>query len=209
MKILIAEDDPVSRRMLELMCRSWGFEVLAVEDGNAAWRSLQADDAPPLVLLDWMMPGLEGVEVVRRFRSGTSSRPAYIILLTARSDRQDIVEGLLAQADDYVTKPFDPSELRARLQVGIRVLGLQLALADRVQELEKALAWVKKLQGLLPICSYCKRIRNDRNYWQQVESYIADHSEAEFTHGVCPHCYETILKPEIEKVAAINPGRSR
>jgi phosphoserine phosphatase RsbU/P len=209
MKILIAEDDPVSRRMLELMCRSWGFEVLAVEDGNAAWRSLQADDAPPLVLLDWMMPGLEGVEVVRRFRSGTSSRPAYIILLTARSDRQDIVEGLLAQADDYVTKPFDPSELRARLQVGIRVLGLQLALADRVQELEKALAWVKKLQGLLPICSYCKRIRNDRNYWQQVESYIAEHSEAEFTHGVCPHCYETILKPEIEKVVAVNPGRSR
>jgi phosphoserine phosphatase RsbU/P len=202
MQLLIAEDDAVSRRMLEVTCRSWGFDVLAVEDGEAAWRALQAENAPPLALLDWMMPGIDGVEVIRRTRTQQSSRPVYIILLTARSSREDIVNGLLAAADDYVTKPFDRQELHARLQVGVRIVRLQLDLAARVAELEEALGRVKKLQGLLPICSYCKRIRKDENYWQRVESYIEEHSEAEFTHGVCPQCYETIVKPELEQLKA-------
>lgn len=188
--------------MLEITCQSWGFDVLAVEDGEAAWRVLQADDAPPLALLDWMMPGMEGVEVIRRVRSRNSPQPAYMILLTARSSRDDIVRGLLATADDYVTKPFDRQELHARLQAGRRIVRLQIDLAAKVADLEAALGRVKKLQGLLPICSYCKRIRNDGNYWQRVESYIAEHSEAEFTHGVCPHCYDTIVKPEIEQLQA-------
>lgn len=202
MRLLIAEDDAISRRMLEITCQSWGFDVLAVEDGEAAWRVLQADDAPPLALLDWMMPGMEGVEVIRRVRSRNSPQPAYMILLTARSSRDDIVRGLLATADDYVTKPFDRQELHARLQAGRRIVRLQIDLAAKVADLEAALGRVKKLQGLLPICSYCKRIRNDGNYWQRVESYIAEHSEAEFTHGVCPHCYDTIVKPEIEQLQA-------
>lgn len=202
MRLLIAEDDAISRRMLEITCQSWGFDVLAVGDGEAAWRVLQADDAPPLALLDWMMPGMEGVEVIRRVRSRNSPQPAYMILLTARSSRDDIVSGLLATADDYVTKPFDRQELHARLQAGRRIVRLQIDLAAKVADLEAALGRVKKLQGLLPICSYCKRIRNDGNYWQRVESYIAEHSEAEFTHGVCPHCYDTIVKPEIEQLQA-------
>jgi response regulator RpfG family c-di-GMP phosphodiesterase len=95
-------------------------------------------------------------------------------------------------ADDYIIKPFDPDELRARVAVGVRVLGLQQKLAERVAELQDALSNVKQLHGLLPICSYCKRIRGDDQYWQQVEGYIADHSEAQFSHGICPACYETI-----------------
>ena len=203
MKLLIAEDDAISRRMLEVTCRSWGFDVLAVEDGEAAWRALQAEDAPPLALLDWMMPGIEGVEVIRRVRRRDSSKPVYMILLTARSSREDIVSGLASAADDYVTKPFDRQELHARLQAGMRIVRLQMDLAAKVTDLEKALRRVKKLQGLLPICSYCKRIRKDSNYWQQVESYIAEHSEAEFTHGVCPQCYDTIVKPEIDQLRAV------
>ena len=103
-----------------------------------------------------------------------------------------------AGADDYITKPFDRDELRARLEVGRRIVELQRSLARRVQQLEEALARVKQLQGLLPICSYCKKIRDDRNYWQQLESYLSDHSEAQFSHGICPDCYEKIVKPDLE-----------
>ncbi len=201
-KILIAEDDAVTRRMLHVLCASWGFDVAAVADGLAAAEALEGEDSPPLALLDWMMPGLDGLEVVRRVRALEPVRPIYIIMLTARGGREEVIRGLLAETDDYIAKPFDHRELRARIRVGERVAQLQWALAERVAELEKVLGQVKSLQGLLPICAYCKRIRNDRNYWQRVESYIAEHSEAEFTHGICPQCYESIVKPELERVRA-------
>jgi response regulator RpfG family c-di-GMP phosphodiesterase len=113
------------------------------------------------------------------------------------------VAGLDAGADDYVVKPFDQEELRARVQVGIRVLKLQRSLADRVTELELALDRVNQLQGLLPICCYCKRIRDDRNYWHQVEAYIENHSDAQFSHGVCPECIEK-LRGQIKRRPAAN-----
>ncbi len=203
MRILIAEDDAVSRRMIEAICRSWGLDPVPVSDGEEAWESLQEADAPPIALLDWMMPGIDGLEVVRRVRARQSSKPVYIILLTARGSREDVVRGLLAEADDSVTKPVDHRERRARVQVGVRMVELQRVLAARVAELEAALSCLNRLQGLLPICAYCKRIRNDRNYWQRVESYITEHSEAEFTHGVCPQCYEMVVKPEIDRLPAI------
>lgn len=198
MKVLVAEDDNVSRLMLEAALEKWGYNVVVVADGVEAWRVLQREDAPKLAILDWMMPGMDGLEICRKLREAPLTRPAYIILLTARDSRDDVVLGLLAGADDYVTKPFERKELRARVQVGERVVELQSALADRVRELEDALARVKQLQGLLPICSYCKKIRNDRNYWQQVEGYISEHSEAQFSHGICPECYDRFVKPELE-----------
>ncbi|MGH9355818.1 MAG: response regulator [Terriglobia bacterium] len=201
-KILVAEDDTVTRRMLEVMCASWGFEVTAAAEGLAAIEALDREGAPSLALIDWMMPGADGLEVVRRARARRPSRPLYVIMVTARGGRDDVVRGLLAETDDYVAKPFDHRELRARVQVGARVVQLQTALAERVMELEKALGDVKSLHGLLPICSYCKRIRSDGNYWQRVESYISEHSEAEFTHGVCPQCYENIVKPELDQLRA-------
>ena len=199
MKILIAEDDEVSRRMLQVFLLRWGFDVVIAEDGAEAWRVLEGGDAPKLAILDWMMPVLDGVEICRRVRLAPRASPAYLILLTARGDNKDIVRGLDAGADDYVTKPFNQEELRARLNVGVRVVELQTNLADRVIELERALAGVNQLQGLLPICSYCKKIRDDKNYWQQVEGYISSHSEAQFSHGICPDCYENIVKPELGK----------
>src|SRR5207248_10993171 len=101
-----------------------------------------------------------------------------------------IVEGLTAGADDYVIKPFDRAELKARINAGERILRLQAELAARVKELEFALASVKLLQGLLPICCYCKKIRDDKNYWQQVDTYVLDHSVIRFSHGICPDCLE-------------------
>jgi len=146
-----------------------------------------------------MMPLMDGVEICRRERETHHASPAYIILLTARGGNEDIVRGLDAGADDYIVKPFNREELRARVRVGVRILDLQKNLAGRVSDLERAMAGVKQLQGLLPICCYCKKIRDDQNYWQQVEGYISKHSDAQFSHGVCPECFEKIVRPELAK----------
>ena len=199
MKILIAEDDPVSKKVLELLLGKWGYEIKSSSSGDEAWKLLQEEDSPDLVILDWMMPGLEGVEICRKARETEHSRSIYIILLTARGNKEDIITGLRAGADDYLTKPIFPEELHARLQVGERVLGLQKNLSSRVKELEEAMAHIKKLQGLLPICSYCKKIRNDENYWEQMESYVSKYSDAMFSHSICPDCYEKIAKPSVQK----------
>jgi sigma-B regulation protein RsbU (phosphoserine phosphatase) len=199
-KVLIAEDDIVSCRLLETTLTKWGYEVVVTCDGLQALAAIQGTDAPPLAILDWMMPGLDGIEVCRRARSMHSPTPPYLILLTAKGRREDVITGLEAGANDYVTKPFNREELRARIRVGMRLVELQHSLADRVHALEEALASVKQLQGLLPICSYCKKIRDDQNYWQQVENYISQHSEAQFSHSICPDCYEHLVKPELDQL---------
>jgi DNA-binding response OmpR family regulator len=200
MKILVAEDQSVSRHILAANLRKWGYDVVAVENGTQAWEALQSKEAPQLVILDWLMPGMDGIEICSQIRRSPRTRPNYLILLTARRGQEDKIHGLRSGADDYITKPFNREELRARVQVGLRVLELQIALAQRVRELEDALSRVKTLQGLLPICSYCKKIRNDRNYWQQVEGYISDHSEAQFSHGICPECYTRYVQPELDRL---------
>jgi phosphoserine phosphatase RsbU/P len=198
MRVLIAEDNSTTRSLLQEALTDWGFDVLTASDGREAWQQLAHGDAPHLILLDWTMPEMDGIEVCRAVRQLPHVRTNYIILLTARDSPDDVVVGLEAGADDYITKPFEPAELRARLQVGVRIVALQHSLARRVGELEEALARVKQLHGLLPICSYCKKIRDDQNYWQQVEAYISSHTDAQFSHGVCPDCYERILRPEME-----------
>lgn len=198
MRILIAEDDAVSRRVLETALRKWGHEVRAACDGRAALEAIQ-EEPPPLAILDWMMPEINGLEVCRQVRSRPDTESTYIILLTAKGRKEDRIAGLQSGADGYLTKPFDHGELHARLQVGQRILALQQKLAERVRELEDALSRVKLLGGLLPICGYCKKIRDDTNYWQQVEGYISSHSEARFSHGICPQCMESVVKPELAR----------
>lgn len=200
MKVLIAEDEPDSRHLLEAMVKRWGYEAVATSDGAEAWEVLERADSPPLVLLDIMMPRMDGLEVCRRVRAVKRSVPVYIILLTAKTLQREIVSGLEAGADDYLKKPFDPNELRARIKVGERILELQKSLAERVTELEEALSRVKQLHGLLPICSYCKKIRDDQNYWEQVESYIAKHTAAQFSHSICPECYLKFVTPDLERM---------
>jgi sigma-B regulation protein RsbU (phosphoserine phosphatase) len=197
MRILVAEDDAVTRKLLESTLGRLGLDVIAVADGNAAWNALETlkgKDAPELAVLDWMMPGLEGIQILRRLRTTPGFELLYVILLTARTDKEDVAYGLAAGANDYVVKPFDPSELEARVRVGERMVKLQRSLAARVAELEVALAHVQRLQGLLPICSYCKKVRNETNYWEQVDSYLTSHSDVTLTHGICPQCMETMMK---------------
>src|SRR5262249_38837114 len=150
---------PISRHLLEVILQKWGYEVASCFDGLAAWSMLELPEAPPMAILDWMMPGMAGVDICRKVRELPRSPSTYIILLTARGNSQDIVAGLEAGADDYLTKPFDRDELRARLQTGCRTIQLQRTLADRVNELESTLLRVKQLQGLVPICPYCKNVR--------------------------------------------------
>jgi DNA-binding response OmpR family regulator len=192
MKTLIAEDDSVSRRLLQAALTKWGYDVVAVTNGREAWETLQQPEAPHLVILDWLMPDMDGVQICRQARQSPVLQNRYIILLTSRGSKEDVVSGLEAGADDYVTKPFDHGELRARVQVGSRVVKLQAALADRVRELEVAVANVRTLQGLLPICCYCKKIRDDGNYWHRVESYMTDHTNVRFSHGICPDCSDRL-----------------
>jgi sigma-B regulation protein RsbU (phosphoserine phosphatase) len=197
MRILVAEDDAVTRRIVDVTLARLGWDVITAVDGNAAWRAfetLKGENAPELAVLDWMMPGMEGIEICRRLRATPGFELVYVILLTSRGEKQDLSEGLAAGANDYIAKPFDPVELEARVRVGERMVKLQRSLAARIAEVEAALAHVQRLQGLLPICSYCKKVRNETNYWEQVESYLSSHSDLDFTHSICPDCMETMLK---------------
>jgi DNA-binding response OmpR family regulator len=208
MKILIAEDDLTSRRILEAILAKWNYEVIATSDGLEAWQALQTENAPPIAIIDWMMPGMDGVDFCRKIRQTQTLTPTYIILLTSKAQQEDVVAGLEAGANDYIRKPFEREELRARIQVGERVVELQTALADRVKMLEEAIVKIKTLQGLLPICSYCKKIRNDQDYWQQIETYVAEHTQAEFTHGICPDCLEKHIKVQLETLQKMKDGKN-
>jgi DNA-binding response OmpR family regulator len=197
MNVLIADDDVISRRVLQGILEQWGYAVTVTCDGEAAWQALRGKSAPAVALLDWNMPGLDGTEVCRRVRAA-SERPVYLILITSRTTKEDLVAGLESGADDYLSKPFDRAELRARIRVGERILQLQQNLSERVRQLEEAVRHIKQLQGLIPICSYCKRVRNDGDSWQQIEAYIAAHSEAHFSHGICPDCWDSEVQPQLD-----------
>ncbi len=198
MQILVAEDDATTRRLLETLLRRWSYGPMLFDDGAAAWEVLRRSGGPSLALLDWQMPGMDGIDICRRARAEITDRPLYVVLLTSKSEKQDVADGLTAGADDYLTKPFSPVELQARLRAGERVLRLEAALHDRVRELETALNNVKQLEELLPICSYCKRVRDDGSYWHQVEYYIARRTGTQFSHGVCPDCYARHVQPQID-----------
>jgi two-component system cell cycle response regulator len=136
-KILIADDSIVSRHLLEATLRKWGYEVMVACDGAEALELLQRQDAPALIILDWMMPGMTGVEVCRRIRQRDSEPYTYILLLTSKSQKEDLIEGMDAGADDYITKPFDQNELQVRLRAGTRLVDLQAQLLKAREDLRE------------------------------------------------------------------------
>jgi phosphoserine phosphatase RsbU/P len=195
MKILVADDDRVTMAMLTSILRKWPFDVIAAADGGTAWDMLR-EHRPPMAILNWMMPTIDGPALCQRVRQDPAIAGTYIILLTSRDSTDDLIAGLDAGADDYVTKPFDRGELSARVRVGTRVANLQHHLQDKIGELQRAFGTITQLEGLLPICSYCKRIRSENNEWNQVETYIQARSKAEFSHGICPSCLDAVLADE-------------
>jgi two-component system cell cycle response regulator len=160
MKVLAAEDNPVSQSMLRAMLTKWGYQAVIARDGNEAWQALQADDGPRLAVLDWMMPGLDGVEVCRRVRAAAREPYIYLVLLTARTDSQDLVEAMEAGADDYLTKPFEAHELRVRLRAGRRVLDLQQQLMAAREALREQ-ATHDYLTGLLNRGAILETLHNE------------------------------------------------
>ena len=192
MRILIAEDDATSRIVLATALKNEGYDVTSAADGTAAWQYFQQPDAPPLAILDLMMPGIDGLELVRRVRSVLQQVPPYLIIVSTKSDKADVISALDAGANDYLTKPFDAGELRARVEVGRRMIEMRFQLAEKVEELEQALDQVRTLRGIVPICASCKNVRDDQGYWNRVETYLTEHTEAEFSHAVCPDCMKRL-----------------
>lgn len=176
MKILIAEDDPVSSRILQVTLQHYGHEVIAAEDGEAAWERFDSDPVRCIVS-DWMMPGLDGLEFCRKVRGRTKTEYTYFILLTAvNTGRDNLRLAMEAGIDDFLTKPLDREAILMRLHVAARILDFATQ--------------IRQLKALIPICMYCKRVRDDGDYWQQVESYIHECTGSNFSHGICPACFE-------------------
>lgn len=180
MNILIVEDELATRRKLEKIVQVLGYKTLVAEDGLSGWK-IWKNERPRLVITDWIMPGMDGLELCRKIKEAEDARYTYLIIVTSKKDVHDIVAGMDAGADDFISKPFVKEELAVRIRAGERVLGFETRLQD-------ALAEVKQLSGLLPICSHCKKIRDDAGYWKHVEEYITKHSAARFSHSVCPEC---------------------
>jgi DNA-binding response OmpR family regulator len=180
MRVLIAEDDRVSRRLLERKLASWGYEVISCDNGAEAWQRLHSDDAPSLAILNWMMPGMDGVEVCREIRKQKMAKYLYIILLTARDQKRDIIAGIDAGADDYVTKPFNPHELKVRIRAGRRILDMQSELMQREKlrgVLEMAGATCHEFnQPMQVISGYCelllKQVQPDSQIHRQVSNIL-------------------------------------
>ena len=150
MKILIAEDDAVSRRLIQSTLIKWGFDVVVAQDGDEAWLALKSESAPQLAIIDWMMPGMEGVQICRKVREELMPDSCYILLLTSRRSSEEIAEGLDSGADDYLIKPCDPTELKARIRVGLRVLELQARLVANVTEDSRFNTLTQTVRSLVP-----------------------------------------------------------
>ena len=188
MRNLIADDDSFFRFLLAESLLENRHEVISCENGTRALEILSAPDRPEMAILDWIMPGPTGPEICEAIRRIRMDVPTYLILLTSNKEVDQVAFGLDAGANDYITKPFFPRELNARIGVGERMISLQKRLADRNRELQEALDRVSKLQKLLPICAYCKKIRDDQNFWTQVEDYLCEYANVKLTHGICPDC---------------------
>lgn len=185
MRILVAEDDLDAREMLQTLLKLEGHDVVAAPDGETAWRLFQ-EEAFQVVITDWLMPDIDGLELCRRIRAAELSRYSYVLLLTALHGKANYLTAMTAGVDDFMPKPYDQDELRARLIVAARIVSLQ----DRV----------KRLEGVLPTCMYCKKIRDESSRWVNIEQYITQRTEASFSHGVCPTCYENVVRPELDRV---------
>ena len=198
MHVLIAEDDAVSRRVLEDAVTAAGHDVTLVEDGQAAWDKLQTETFD-LVISDWVMPEMDGLELCRRVRAREDAPFCHMMLVTSRNATEDIVRGIMAGANVFITKPFDRAVLTARLHAAERVIDLERSLASRVTELEDALNEIATLRQLLPICSYCKNVRDeDTQTWSDIEEHLHHHGQTDFTHSVCPTCYDDRIRPMLD-----------
>lgn len=183
MKTLIAEDDAVAQRILRLTLEKFGHEVIVANDGQEAWETLICRSVP-VVVSDWMMPRLDGLELCKKIRTRRRQKEyTYFIMVTALTSREHYLQAMEVGVDDFLTKPLRQDELMLRFRVAERILGFMNQLRD--------------LKRLLPICTYCKKVRDDKDYWHQIETYMSQYTSTDFSHGICPECYEKVVKPQL------------
>jgi phosphoserine phosphatase RsbU/P len=190
MKILALEDQQPAGMILAGVLQSLGHEVDLVSTGEAAWTQLRAGHHR-VVVSDWQMPGVDGLELCRMIRKRGGDYVYFILVSVRRITKKTRQIALDAGVDDFLVKPVDPDDLGMRLHVAERILGLT--------------AQVRELASFLPICSYCKKIRDDQQYWREVEAYFKEHQGTEFSHGICPDCYQQKLVPEFNALGIVPP----
>ena len=182
-RVLLAEDDVVARNLLTLALQHLGYDVVACGDGQEAWHHFKARSFP-IIVSDWDMPELDGLSLCRRIRSASVTSYPYFIMVTAKSSLTDYTAAMETGVDDFLTKPLDKRALGIRLRVAERIIGFQ--------------ASILRLQEIIPICSYCNKIRSDKDYWEKVENYLEDHTGNLVSHSICPDCYHRCVEPDLD-----------
>lgn len=186
MRILVVDDESSIRGWLSLHLTDWGHDPVPVSGGKEALERLQSEDFP-LVITDWLMPDVDGLTLVRALRSSPHSlHYTFVLMATVKGGKANYLEALGAGVDDFIQKPLDPETLAARIKV--------------VERWQAVLKEMNHLRGLLPVCSYCKNIRDEQKEWQPLEAYVAKHSKAHFTHVICPECMERCVRPELDEL---------
>jgi CheY-like chemotaxis protein len=200
--ILIIDDDIANIKILGSTLPS-DYEILFALNAQEGIASAMANQ-PDLIILDIMMPGMDGCETCRQLKADERTRDIPLIFITVKNSEEDEVKGFELGAVDYIIKPFNPVIVQARVRthVSLRlatrdVENKNIMLAARIEELENAKKEIKAIQSILPICSYCKKIRDDKDYWDQLDSYLQKHSGILFSHSVCPDCYEKYITPQL------------
>lgn len=203
-KILVVEDESIIAMDIEMSLRKLGYEVTAtVPSGERAIKSV-AENKPDLILMDIVLKGgMDGIEAAEQIRSRFN---VPVVYLTAYADEKTLQRAKITGPFGYITKPFQDTDLRVAVEIAIYKAKMEAEREQLIAELQDALAKVKTLSGLLPICAWCKKIRNDGGYWQAVEQYISEHSDADFTHGICPDCLEKYFPNHTKKKNKITPS---
>lgn len=194
MKILAVEDDPVALLALEAALRSLGHEVVPAADGESAWRAI-GDRTLRVVVSDWGLPGIDGLDLCRHIRAHRDDYVCFLLLTQRSATDENLDAAFAAGVDDFLTKPVDVRELKLRLHVAARILGFTTE--------------VRQLESFLPVCSHCRKVRDDQNYWQQIETYINERTGTQFSHGICPECYGKIVVPEMRQLGIKSPPPHR
>jgi len=205
-RVLVVEDDPFFQRILEKRISAEGYQVAAASDGREGMKAI-VTFVPDLVISDWMMPEVDGLELCQSVKTGLREAAPYFILLTAKGEINDKLLGLQTGADDFLVKPCDQGELMARVRAGLRIVSLTQDLRRAVAELQVANAELASSRtsdprggAMLPICSFCKKVHHDDGLWQEIDQYLAQHAQVDFSHGVCPDCKASHY-PTVRKIA--------
>lgn len=194
MKVLAIEDQPMAALQLTAALRALGHEPECVKDGITAWQKLE-ENSFRVVVSDWRMPGVDGLDLCRMVRQRGGEYIYFILISAAGVTRETREAALQAGVDDFLAKPIDPDELGMRLHVAERILGFT--------------AQVKQLESFLPICGYCKKVRDDKKYWKEIEAYVSERDGTRFSHGVCPTCYDSMVIPQLKKLGIATPPASK